>query len=59
MKVLKQLMQSFKYQRVWTTWSLLLAPFFFGPVFIAAVMLSIINLSIDDGIDFWEDSVNL
>ena len=60
MKVLlKQLKQSFKCQPVWTTWSLLLAPFFFGPVFIAAVMLSIINLNIDDGIDFWEDSINL
>lgn len=59
MNLLKQLKQSFKNQPVWTLWSLLLAPFFFGPVFVAAVALSVINFSVKDGIDFWEDSVNL
>lgn len=54
--IVADLVKSFKQQPVWTVWSLSLAPFFYTFVFLAAVMLAAINLSIADGVDFWNES---
>ncbi len=56
MNILKVITKSFNDRLAWTVWSLLLCPFFYVSLFIASVLLALINLSVRDGVEFWRQS---
>ena len=51
-KIINEIFHSFKQRPVWTAWSILLCPFYYLSVFVAALFLGLINLSFNDFINF-------
>lgn len=56
-KIIKEVKESFKDRPLWTVWSLLLCPFAYLFLFLAALFVGLINLSIDDGVTFFKDAL--
>ena len=54
-KYLADIKRSLKAQPLWTVWSLLLCPFYFTFLFLAAATLALINLSIEDGVALFKE----
>lgn len=56
MKIVKDIIHSFKKQPLWTLWSLLLCPFYYVLLLLTGVMLGLINLSFNDFVDFMNEN---
>lgn len=54
--VLKDIAKSFKDRPVWTVWSIAWAPFIYTSIFVAASLIALVNFSINDGVEFWNDA---
>lgn len=55
-KLIEDIKLSFKERPVWTVYSLFLGPFAYLSLFITAVLVAMVNLSIEAGVDFWRDN---
>ena len=55
-KLIEAIKQSFKERPVWTVYSLLLSPFAYLSLFITAVLVAMVNLSIEEGVVFWRSN---
>lgn len=55
-QLIEDIKRSFKERPVWTVYALILSPFAYLSLFITAVLVAMVHLSIEDGIDFWRDN---
>lgn len=55
-KIIEDIKYSFKKQPLWTTYSLLLSPFYYILVALTSVVLGLINLDVDSVKDFWDSN---
>lgn len=53
---LKDLAKSFNDCPAWTVWSLMWAPFVYTLIFMTALTVALVNFSVSDGVDFWNDA---
>lgn len=51
-KILSEVLRSFKKRPLWTAYSIILCPFYYLSVFMAAMFLGLINISFEDFISF-------
>ena len=53
---MKDIIKSFKNKPFWTAYALILSPLYYTLIIMAAIILCIINLSLEDAESFWDEN---